>query len=375
LSAHNDVAVHSPAGSAIYSAGATGGGAEYQAYMLACELARSGMRVAHVVYPVEGGAPAAADGRPSVVERPPYGGEVRLVGSALEGLAIWRGLERANADCIVVRGSGGGPVRVAASFARARRRRFVFSSSSGLDFRLTRHDRSEGEWRAFRRAVRRADHIVVQNWEQLELARESFPDVPITRIPSFAQAAQRSAAEPDALLWADRLMDYKRPELFLELAAALPELRFRMIVVITNESSAWYPDLVESVQRRAAGLPNVELLPHVPRQEMLEYISRAIAVVKTSAVEGMPNTFLEAWARGVPVVSLSVDPDRRIVDHEIGVFANDSTERLAQAVEELAANPDLRRQMGDRAQAFIQEVHSPSAVGRDWRTVLEPLVR
>ena len=164
----HDVAVHSPAGSRIYSGGHTGGGAEYQAYTLARELARAGLRVAHVVYPIDGGPPPPEDGLPTVVERPPYRGGVRYLGPGVEAMAIWRGLARANARLIVVRGSGG-PVQVAAEFARARRRRFVFSSSSDMDFYVTRHDRGDRMWQSYRRAVARADHIVVQSDQQLAL--------------------------------------------------------------------------------------------------------------------------------------------------------------------------------------------------------------
>ena len=230
-------------------------------------------------------------------------------------------------------------------------------------------------WQSYRRAVARADHIVVQSDQQLALARESFGDVPITKIPSFVESAERSKAAPDMFLWADRVMDYKRPELFLDLAARLPELRFRMIVVVTNESRSWYPELVESVHRRAAELPNVELLPQVARQEMLDYIGRAIALVKTSVVEGMPNTFLEAWARGVPVLSFSIDPDDRITDNEIGVAAGGSMDRFVEAGVQLAATPDLRAEMGDRAQAFVREIHSPLAVAASWQAILEQLLR
>jgi len=368
----HDVAVYSPWGSLFYAAGRTGGGAEFQAFTLARELSESGLRVAHIVFPVDGG-PALPPSAPTVVERSAYRGSVRVIGAGIEAFDVWRGLARANARCYVIRGSGG-YMTAAAAFCRVYRRRLVFSSSNDLDYYPSREDRGARRWRSYRRAVTHADHIVAQTGYQLELAEKTFPEVPATHIPSFAQPADPSSATPDAFLWADRLVDYKRPELFLDLAQALPDVAFRMILVTTAET-AWYPELVERVNRRAGELANVELLDTQPRPALLDYISRAIAVVKTSEVEGMPNTFLEAWARGVPVLSYSVDPDQRIADNDIGVVAGGSMQRFVQGARDLAGHTGLRDEMADRARAFIEEVHSPPAVARRWQAVIEQLLR
>jgi glycosyltransferase involved in cell wall biosynthesis len=368
----HDVAVYSPWGSLFYASGKTGGGAEFQALTLARELASSGLRVAHVVFPVDGARPLPAPA-PTVVERSGYRGDIPAIGAGVEAFDVWRGLARANARCYVIRGSGG-YMAAASAYCRVHRRRLIFSSSNDLDYHPTREDRGARVWRSYRHAVTHADQIVAQTGHQLELAEKAFPDVPATHIPSFAQPAEPSSATPDAFLWADRLVDYKRPELFLDLAEALPDLPFRMILVTTAET-AWYPELVERVSRRAGELANVELLDTQPRPELLDYISRAIAVVKTSEVEGMPNTFLEAWARGVPVLSFSVDPDARIADNDIGIVAGSSMERFAQGARDLAGNPRLRAEMAGRARAFIEEVHSPPAVARRWQAVIERLLR
>jgi glycosyltransferase involved in cell wall biosynthesis len=367
-----DVAVYSPGGSLFYGPGNPGGGAELQAFTLASELSQAGLGVAHIVYPVDG-PPVLPASAPSVVQRSAYRGDRRLIGPALEAHDVWRGLARANARCYVIRGSGG-YMTAASAFCRTYRRRLVFSSSNDLDYYDARADRGARVWRSYRRAVTHADHIVAQTGHQLELAGKAFPEVPATHIPSFAQPAEPPNATPDAFLWADRLVDYKRPELFLDLAEALPEAPFRMILVPTAET-AWYQELVEHVRRRAGELANVELLETQPRPALLDYISRAIAVVKTSEVEGMPNTFLEAWARGVPVLSFSVDPDRRVADNDIGVVAGGSMERFVQGARELAHDAHLRAEMGERARAFIEQVHSPPAVARRWQAVLEPLLR
>ena len=101
---------------------------------------------------------------------------------------------------------------------------------------------------------------------------------------------------------------------------------------------------------------------------------RAVAVVKTSRVEGMPNGFLEAWARGVPVLSLHVDPDGKIANNDIGVAADGSMELLIEAAARLWREPELRATIGERARGFVRDVHSPEAVADRWVALLEELI-
>jgi glycosyltransferase involved in cell wall biosynthesis len=303
------------------------------------------------------------------VERAGWRGGGRL-GTLSEAEAIWRGLRRADASVYIVRGSGGHPIP-ATAFCRASRRRLIFSTSNDLDFDFARPDRRRSILRGYRYSIRHADRVVVQTKQQERLARQVLPGIEPLVIPSFSQPAEPSGAEPEYFLWADRLVEYKRPERLLELAKAVPEASFRMVVAPTSETPEW---LEASVRRAAEDLPNVQLLPTRPRAQLLEEISHAAAVVTTSRAEGMPNTFLEAWARGIPVLSLSVDPDERIADNEIGIVAGDSMDRLVAGARTLWSDGDLRARMGGRAREFVRSTHSPDAVADRWRALVRELL-
>jgi glycosyltransferase involved in cell wall biosynthesis len=189
-------------------------------------------------------------------------------------------------------------------------------------------------------------------------------------IPSFAEAAPCSNGGR-YFLWVDRLVEYKLPDRYVELAEALPDARFRMIASQMSETP---PGMVERIEAAAERLPNLELLPPRPRSELMDDIQQAVALVKTSRVEGMPNGFLEAWARGVPVLSLNVDPDAKIASNDIGVAAEGSMERLIEAAASLWRDPELRTATGERARRFVQEVHSPEAVADRWVALLDELI-
>jgi len=363
-----DVAIYSPNAAGLYDRGAGeegGGGAELQTVLLAKGLAARGFDVAHIVHPLTDPAPLDPPA-PTLIERRPESSGRRLH-PLREVIDIWPALAEADARIVVVRGSGGYVVP-ASAWCRLRRRAFVLATSNELDFDLHRPDRRGATLRAYALGARRADRLVVQTQRQAELAGETFPGLEPIVIPSFAEPAPPARETPEYFLWSDRLTAYKRPELYLDLAAALPEVRFRMVASESDETTA---DLRDRVRRRAGLLPNVELLPRCSRPELLAELERAIAVVKTSEVEGMPNTFLEAWARAVPVLSYSVDPDDRIAEHGVGLLAQGSSERFLAAARELLGNPEMRAEIGAKGRAFVLAHHSADAVADRWAELLQ----
>jgi glycosyltransferase involved in cell wall biosynthesis len=343
------------------------GGAEVQATKLAHALKAKGLRVAHVVNPVP--EPRLVDASsPTLVERPEWKGG--RLSQLTETRAIWRALASADAEAYIVRGSGG-HVIPASTFCRTRKRSFVFSSSSELDFDFERPDRNRRMLQIYKASLRFAARLALQTEQQRELALRVLPHSDPVVIPSFAEPAPAANGTGEYFLWADRLVEYKLPDRFVELAEALPDVRFRMVACEMVETQ---PGMPERIAAAAARLPNLELLPPRPRNELLAEMENAVAVVKTSRVEGMPNTFLEAWARGVPVLSLNVDPDAKIANNDIGVVAGGSMERLIEATDTLWRNRELRTEMGERARRFIDDVHSPEAVADRWVALLEELI-
>jgi glycosyltransferase involved in cell wall biosynthesis len=365
----NNVAIYAPYAARLYGNrpdDQVAGGAELQTTLIAHGLVERGLRVAHVIYPTAGRYPTEPT-TPTLVERPEHRDGV---GGLLEAAAIWRSLTRADAGVCIVRGSGG-HVIPAAAFCRTRGRKLIFSASNDLDFDFERTDRSALVLRAYRQAVEGSDRLVVQTGQQRELAQQAFPKLDPLLIPSFCQPAQASGADGRYFLWADRFVDYKRPEIFIDLAERLPGARFRMIAPTT---AATDPAFAASLRARAERLPNLELLPGMPRPKVLEEISKATSMVKTSLVEGMPNTFLESWARSVPVLSFAVDPDNRIVDNRAGILANGSMEQLADGAQRLWDDPALRAELGANGLRFVEATHSPAAVADRWYEVLQPLL-
>jgi glycosyltransferase involved in cell wall biosynthesis len=377
-----DVAIYSPS-SAVFFGGAgmfttdegelvmgstgvsKGGGAELQMSLLARGLSAEGLRTGIILWPVAG-PPRTGPSEPDLVERPLYAGAGARA-KVLEARYIFRAMRDADAGAYIFRG-GGPQLMVGMAFCRLYRRKLIFSAASDLDFDFSRPDRTRAHLIAYRAALRGADEIIVQRSQQGDLARADGLS-PIELIPSFAEAAEPSSSDPEAFLWIGRLVDYKRPMEYVRLAESLPEARFRMVWFPTNETR---PELINELRQAGERLPNLELTGQIPRTELLEEIGRSYAVVSTSRAEGMPNTFLEAWARAVPVISLDFDPDERIAGQGLGLVAH-SSEALRAAASRVWSDPAARAEMGDRARRHVTEVHSPTAVSRQWAKVLRAL--
>ncbi len=370
--ARHDVAIYSPHATSYYeeAAASQGGGAEVQMTFLARELARRGLRVAHIVLP--GSGPAEFErGGVTVHHRGPYHGVSLGPSIVRETTTLWRALRAVDARAYVVRGNGM-KVAMMAEYCRFARRGFVFSSANDFDLLpepLPPYSRAKHKITLY--GQRQAAAVVVQSSRQVELARERLRNGQILeRIPSFANMAE-PRVDAESFVWASRIVSYKQPLELLRLARELPDARFTMINAVGADDDHALAGQVES---EAAALDNLELTGPLRREEVLAHLDRATAVVSTSAWEGMPNIFLEAWARSVPALSLAFDPDGLISDRSLGIAAEGSWERFAEGAGSLWSDPELRSRLGANGRAYLEQTHSPAAVGDRWETLLEEVM-
>lgn len=361
-----DVVFHTPSISTILTpaSGLPPGGAETQILMLSKALARLGLRVAIVVYRADDMLPSEVEGV-TIVARPPQR-KLRFVGKIVEALAVWRSLFRAPRGAIVKRGLGL-ELALIAVYAKLARRALIFSSANIVDFD-PKHgmDRRRDLW-MYDFGLRRADVTVVQTEEQIPMCEQYVGRTPVL-IKSLATVGG-PPQEPEAFLWVGRLVSYKRPMDYLELARALPDAKFWMVGVPTLHFES-DRQVADAAMAAAAELPNLELLSPRPHAEIAELMGRAVASVNTADFEGMPNVLLEAWSRGVPALVLTHDPGGVVTQHGLGGFANGSHEAFTALARELWESRHDREELSERCRAYIGENHSPEVVARQWRDVL-----
>jgi glycosyltransferase involved in cell wall biosynthesis len=205
--------------------------------------------------------------------------------------------------------------------------------------------------------ARHASRVVVQTHRQASLLQQNFRRAADAVIPNFHPPAKEILDKSGAptVVWIANLKDWKRPEVFVRLAANLADLRDVKFVMVGLPAGPGR--FQEGLMASIAALPNLEYLGPKTLREVNELLARASIFVNTSTHEGFPNTFIQSWLRSVAVVSLSVDPDHVLETKQVGILAQ-SESGLADAVRRLVEDPRTREAYGSRGREHALAQHS-----------------
>jgi glycosyltransferase involved in cell wall biosynthesis len=246
-----------------------------------------------------------------------------------------------------------------ALWCRRRGRRFVYSVASdpdcdpGLPELKTLRERV-----LYRYGLKAADRIIVQTKKQQKMLFQGFGlgsiilpmPCPGPSEDQF-QKLTRNGNRPFRVAWAGRIVRVKRLEFLLDVAERVPAVSFQ-VAGKANADDRYAARLTS----RMNALPNVAFLGAVPRNLMSELYEGSSVFCCTSAFEGFPNTFLEAWSYGLPIVS-TVDPDQLIENRELG-FKIDTPADFAECIQTLKEDPTTWKKMSTNARRYYRENHS-----------------
>ena len=339
------------------------GGAQYQAHLLASELARrDDVMVTYVGRNVPDAV--AAKSLPYSVCRIGHNRGVRRRSVLFDVPDLWRALRQIRPHIIYQRmkQSYSG---VCCQYARQYGVPFIFHVASDADLQILPARRNFsanlpfdiadaviGNW-----GVRRATHIIVQSNTQAKRLGDAFRRTPSRVIRNFQplrQVLPDKSAPGTRMLWVGNFKDVKRPELFVRLAQHFrdrDELQFWMVgMPSTNRRFA-------SLMLEVNKCHNLQYFGGLPIESVNALMSQADIVVSTSRFEGFPNTFIQAWSNGAVVVSLSVDIDDGLEAQGVGYCAG-SVDRLNMIIAKLARSTGARRAIAERSFEYVHEKHS-----------------
>jgi glycosyltransferase involved in cell wall biosynthesis len=272
--------------------------------------------------------------------------------------SIWGCMNKANAD-LYYQQTAGMLTGVMAAFCRRNGRKSVFAAASNPDLlNPTPRIRFLRDRWLYNYGVRAVDQVFVQNEEQFELCKVNYGRTPLLvrncYEPPRSVASDREGSK--MVLWVSTIRKIKRPEAYLELAKTMPQYQFTMIGGPGTGEFALY----DEIEKQAASLRNVTFYGFQPFARTEQVFDRASVLVNTSESEGVPNAFLQAWARGIPTVSF-VDAGARLGAQAVGVIVKEPSD-LAEAVRRLLENDELREWEGQRGREYVARTHAPAAV-------------
>lgn len=271
---------------------------------------------------------------------------------------LWRAVSRADAD-VYYYSCAGMVLGLLAMFCRLRRRRLVFRAASDSDCSpetlLTRYQRDR--W-LYEFGLRRTHAVLVQSATQ-QTAMQTHYGTSSTIVRGLIERPlSGSAPVPKDIdvLWVANLRQLKRPDRFVEMAKALPRYRFHM----AGGPVPGEEDFFDRVQQQARGVDNLVFHGKVPYLEVGRLFDRARLVANTSEVEGFPNTFLQAWVRGVPVITM-FDPDQLVARESLGT-AHETLVDMVRGLSAMLESADLYGRFSRNASMFMDQRFGPDKV-------------
>lgn len=277
----------------------------------------------------------------------------------------WTGLigamKRANAD-VYYQNCGEYVTGQVAMWCKANNKKFLYSLASDMDadpsFPIMKTLRER--W-LYKYGLLNADQIISQTQTQVNMLKSGFDlKSSIMPMPCVGPAEDEYLPlqwyeDKPIILWAARIHECKRLELFLQVAVELPEFNF-VVGGSAGREDAYSQGLLDTMSK----LENVTHLGMVAREDMPALYHSSTLFCCTSEYEGFPNTFLEAWSQGLPIVS-TFDPDHLIQKRGLGLSATTKDE-LVTGLRKLCSERDLWQTYSSNARDYYQENHSVEEV-------------
>jgi len=347
------------------------GGAEVQQVLIASYLVEQGHEVTFVVRDHGQQDGEVIRGIKVLKAYKPSAGlpVVRFIHPRFTG--SWSALKAADADIYYQR-CASMETGLLALFCKMNNKPFIFASGSDSDFEFSKIMASSiRDKYLYTYGLKRANLIITQTNNQRKLLNDNFSlDAEVISNSWGKDNAVQEVSDTNGyVLWVSTLRGLKRPELFMDLAEALPDVEFVMVGGSANGEQAVY----DNAEARAKQLPNMHFVGFVPFDEVDKFFNGAKIVVNTSIFEGFPNTFLQAWQRSIPVVSY-FDPDDLVKRKQIGIAVTEK-EEMSDAIHKLVTNNDLYASYQHRAKEYFENNHRVDVIGARYEKLFEGLIK
>lgn len=188
--------------------------------------------------------------------------------------------------------------------------------------------------------------------------------------PATAQpeAIHTLGIQPPYVLFVGVLKQRKRPDIFIQLAALLPQIQFVMVGGAFTEAER------EHFLTLAAHCPNVIYLGLQPRERVRDLMAAALALIFPSELEGLPLTVVEAAAMGLPVLAQPKSSLPELVHAGVTgwLLPLEPLTRWAYQVQQLTAwSPAERQAFAHQARASVARRYAWATIAHQYRDLYQ----
>ncbi|MFC1525136.1 glycosyltransferase family 4 protein [Planctomycetota bacterium] len=283
-------------------------------------------------------------------------------------LRLGRILHRVSADIYIQRAATW-VTGIIALFCKLFHKKFVYMVAHHIDVSGEYAEKNGLRGRAFDWGLKKADLVITQNKEQINLLAERYHKR-ICLIKTIYPVENISPVEKDSILWVGRGETWKQPKLFIQLAQQFPQERFIMIC----QPAVYYGAVFEQIKKQAQKISNLSFIEYVPFGEIDQYFRKAKVLVNTSDYEGFPNTFIQATKNKTPLLSFKVNPNNLINRYQCGFCAEGNFAKMVDQLKELLNNKLAWEQSSKNGFIYAREHHNLSKLMPEFKWLLNSLV-
>lgn len=334
------------------------GGVEVQTNLMARWLTANGHKVSVIVWGEESGVNENIDG-------------IQIISACriTDGIPIARffyprwtsliqALRKADAE-IYYQNCGEYITGQVAMWCKIKNKRFVYSVASDPDCDVELPNmHNQRERILYRYGLRNADLIIVQTEKQKKMLKQGFGlhsyVHPMPSKDSITDYNIEDRHKHFNVLWVGRLAPVKRLDRLINIAKKIEDCTFTVIGGI-DQDKMYADDLINNM----SSIKNIRYCGRIKNEKMKDYYKSASILCCTSDYEGFPNTFLEAWAQGLPIIS-TIDPDGLIERKGIGTVCK-TNEDFINAIEIYRRDLVNYESVAKSARKYFKNSHAEDA--------------
>ena len=242
------------------------------------------------------------------------------------------------------------------NYCKANNKKFIFSLATDAEVERP-EEIAEGK---FLPLLKNSDFLICQTQLQQKKLQEKFSATSwlMPNPLNLNMRVHKKITQIYDALWIGKTSKAKCPERFLELVKKFPQKKFAMILNVTDEN--YFKKYFSSTYQ------NLELIKHVPFQEVESYFENSNILVNTSRVEGFANAFLQAAKYGKPVLSFEVDSGTIFSEYHCGICAKGNENEFYSSFDNLFNDKRLYTKISEAAQAYVNQFHSDTLVAKQF---------